>query len=179
MPERLATGRETGVGLNTDCGPSPVLRIVFDTNVLLSLQVFARSPAGSRLQALQSLLDRGQVQALTREDCLAEFVRVLGYPEFALAPARQREIYSAYEQQAVRWEADAGAQQHEVMPLPRCKDADDQKFLELARDARADCLLTSDKALLKLARHRRIRERFRILAPETLLQELQAARTRT
>jgi predicted nucleic acid-binding protein len=38
--------------------------------------------------------------------------------------------------------------------LPVCTDKDDQKFLELARDANATILITKDKALLKLARKR-------------------------
>jgi predicted nucleic acid-binding protein len=38
--------------------------------------------------------------------------------------------------------------------LPVCSDKADQKFLELARDAGAEVLITKDKALLKLARRR-------------------------
>jgi hypothetical protein len=45
--------------------------------------------------------------------------------------------------------------------LPRCRDPDDQKFLELARACRADLLLTRDRALLELAR----RTPFRIVTP--------------
>ena len=39
-----------------------------------------------------------------------------------------------------------------AVALPRCSDPDDQKFMELARNARADWLITKDKALLKLGR---------------------------
>ena len=35
--------------------------------------------------------------------------------------------------------------------LPRCRDADDQKFLDLALTGRAEALVTSDKKLLELA----------------------------
>ena len=38
--------------------------------------------------------------------------------------------------------------------LPRCRDADDQKFLILGVRCKADLLITRDKLLLKLARHR-------------------------
>ena len=41
-----------------------------------------------------------------------------------------------------------------VLSLPRCRDADDQKFLVLAALCGADLLVTRDKLLLKLARHR-------------------------
>ena len=42
----------------------------------------------------------------------------------------------------------------ETPPLPKCRDPDDQKFLELARDCGADYLVTKDKALLVLARRK-------------------------
>ena len=57
----------------------------------------------------------------------------------------------------------------DAVALPRCKDRDDQKFLELARDGSADWLVTSDKALLKLARRRKLAHLFRILTPDQSL----------
>lgn len=51
--------------------------------------------------------------------------------------------------------------------LPRCSDPDDQKFLVLADVALADCLLTRDKALLKLGRAR-YGLPFRIAQPEAI-----------
>ena len=47
---------------------------------------------------------------------------------------------------------DAAAPEDERATLPACRDPDDQKFLELALAARAQCLLTKDHALLELAR---------------------------
>jgi predicted nucleic acid-binding protein len=49
--------------------------------------------------------------------------------------------------------------------LPRCRDRDDQKFLELAFAAKASVLLTRDKALLRLAGRTRRRCGFDIVAP--------------
>ena len=46
--------------------------------------------------------------------------------------------------------------------LPKCRDPDDQKFLEAAAAARADVLITKDVALLELARRKLP---FRILTP--------------
>jgi predicted nucleic acid-binding protein len=48
--------------------------------------------------------------------------------------------------------------------LPLCRDPDDQKFLELAASAKADCLVTRDRELLRLSR--RCAPWFRILPPE-------------
>ncbi|MGV3656140.1 MAG: PIN domain-containing protein, partial [Noviherbaspirillum sp.] len=50
--------------------------------------------------------------------------------------------------------------------LPQCRDKDDQKFLELARDAGAAALITKDKALLKLAGKARRAGLFAILTPQ-------------
>ena len=54
--------------------------------------------------------------------------------------------------------------------LPRCKDPDDQKFLELAFAANADILISKDRALLELARRKKAppgrKLDFRILTPE-------------
>jgi predicted nucleic acid-binding protein len=46
--------------------------------------------------------------------------------------------------------------------LPRCRDADDQKFLELAAALPAEALVSKDRALLDL---RRRRLPFAILSP--------------
>jgi len=49
--------------------------------------------------------------------------------------------------------------------LPRCSDPHDQKFLELALAAKADVLVTKDRALLDLARRKLP---FRIAPPQAL-----------
>lgn len=140
-----------------------VKRVVLDTNVLLSLYVFA----DSRFAPLRAKIESGDWLPLTREDCLAEFRRVLGYPIFDLTEARQEEVFSGYLAKVNRPAPRPGL----ATPLPNCSDRDDQKFLELARDGQATWLVTSDKALLKLARRDRLRGLFRILTPEAVLQE--------
>ena len=132
--------------------------------MVLSLWVFA----DSRFASLQGFVRSGRLIALSSPDCLAEFERVLSYPEFKLEEEKQRRILADYAA-SVQLVAAAGLA---VLDLPQCRDGDDQKFLELARDGRADYLVTSDKALLKLARHRRLSGRFRIVTPECLMREL-------
>jgi predicted nucleic acid-binding protein len=53
-----------------------------------------------------------------------------------------------------------------AVPLPRCADPDDQKFLELALDTGARWLLSKDRELLKLANRTRRVCRFAILQPQ-------------
>jgi putative PIN family toxin of toxin-antitoxin system len=137
------------------------VRVVLDTNVLLSLFVFA----DSRYAPLRGRLESGAWHALTDERCLHEFRRVLAYPMFSLAPPAQEAAYAAY---AALVEPVAPAT--EPQPLPKCQDGDDQKFLEVARDGRAQWLVTADKALLKLARRQKLAHLFGIVTPERALE---------
>ena len=135
-------------------------RVVLDTNVLLSLFVFA----DSRYARLRERLTAGELIALTDGRCLGEFRRVLAYPMFSLADAAQRAAFDAYT--ALSGIVPAA----EPLALPQCRDPDDQKFLEVARDGNADWLVTSDKALLKLARRRKLAHLFAIITPERALE---------
>lgn len=168
---RLPRKPEAGVA-SQDAAPvflSPAtLRVVLDTNVLVSLYVFA----DSRFAPLRARSDSGEWQAITNAACLGEFRRVLGYPLFALTQQQQSDALAAYATRAIHHDASPPAA---AVQLPRCKDRDDQKFLELARDSTADWLVTADKALLRLARRERLRGLFRILTPEAALAELRTA----
>ncbi|HLA33612.1 MAG TPA: putative toxin-antitoxin system toxin component, PIN family [Rhodocyclaceae bacterium] len=145
----------------------PLQRIVFDTNVLLSLYVFA----DSRFLPLRTQIEQRRWQALTDVDCLAEFRRVLSYPQFKLDAERQDRACADYLLHAEILSSMATAQH----PLPRCQDRDDQKFLELARNGDADALITADRALLRLARHERLRNEFCIITPTAALQRQEVA----
>ena len=158
-------GREAGAesqGSAPVFHAAPALRVVFDTNVLVSLYVFA----DSRFAPLRARMESGEWQAFTNVACFGEFRRVLGYPLFALVESRQQASLAAYAAHVRHHVEPAPA---ELVPLPRCKDRDDQKFLELARDAGADWLITADKDLLRLARRDRLRGLFHILTPEAAL----------
>lgn len=144
--------------------PNGTLRVVFDTNVLLSLFVFA----DSRFAPLRGEVASGRWQALTSTACFAEFQRVLTYSLFALAPERQSDASDAY--RALAEFVDSSPLT--TIALPKCKDKDDQKFLELARDGQADWLVTADKMLLRLRRGRKLDHLFRILTPDEALQQV-------
>lgn len=140
---------------------SPMIpkRVVLDTNVCLDLFVF-RDP---RWLALHDALRSGAMQAVTREDCRTEWQLVLHYPHLKLDEARRVRVAEEFD---VLIHCHSATPATNAMPLPICKDKDDQKFLELARDARADMLLTKDKALLKLAGKARRNGLFLIMTPE-------------
>lgn len=141
------------------------LRVVLDTNVLVSLYVFA----DSRFAPLRVRIEDGRWQAITSEACLGEFRRVIAYPMFSLTEAQQSGALAAYVARALGHD---GVSPAVAATLPRCSDRDDQKFLELARDSRSELLITADKALLRLARRDRLRGLFRILTPDAALAEI-------
>ena len=141
--------------------------LVIDTNVLLDLFVFRDPRWNGLLDALRS----GAIQGVTRADCRQEWLYVLHYPHLPLDD--QKRQAAAAEFDSLIGISDVAAR---PTPLPVCSDRDDQKFLELARDAQAAVLVTKDKALLKLAKRTAKAGMFRILTPQAWLQEQAAAR---
>ena len=136
-------------------------RIVIDTNVCLDLFVF-RDP---RWAALLAALQDGSTKAVTRHDCRTEWLIVLGYPHLPLDDDSRPRAQAEFDALIECLPIERMAVRNDV-PLPVCKDPDDQKFLELARDAGALCLITKDKALLKLARKTARSGLFSIIPPD-------------
>lgn len=133
------------------------LRFVLDTNVCLDLFVFDDPQCASLLAAVRG----GEVELVTREDCRNEWLAVLAYPQLKLDEqrvARTIEMFDAH----VR---EVPSSAFGDVALPRCRDRDDQKFLELAYQAGAAALLTRDEALLRLARRVTRDGLFAILPP--------------
>jgi putative PIN family toxin of toxin-antitoxin system len=122
------------------------LRLVLDTNVWLDWLVFD----DSGLAMLKSAVSTGQAEIIIDAACEAELFRVLEYPlqKWTLDSAGRARCLAQYRRLARPVEI------HGFPELPRCADADDQKFLELAAGAAANWLLTKDHALLALNRHR-------------------------
>jgi putative PIN family toxin of toxin-antitoxin system len=135
--------------------------VVLDTNVVLALWHY-RHPD---LLALRAWLDaRGAVLA-TRADCLDELRRVVGFTRFGMSPDRQRALLDDYRARCEELVAPGVP-----MALARCRDPDDQRFVELAAQAGAHLLLTRDKRLLSM--NGRIATR--VVTPDRLLKSLRA-----
>lgn len=122
------------------------MRIVLDTNIVMDWLHFS----DRRTQWLTAAIDRMSIQCFTDSSCLAELERVTAYPEFGLDEAARQALIARYRSRVSLCDA----VEEENYRLPRCRDADDQKFLILGVRCRADLLLTRDKLLLKLANHR-------------------------
>lgn len=146
--------------------PVPHKPIVIDTNVCLDLFVFNDPRWAPLLAALES----GAIVAVTRADCRDEYLAVLRYPHLPLDEASRAVAVERFD--ALLQVVAPGAK---PVRLPVCTDRDDQKFLELARDAGADTLITKDKALLKLGRRTAREGLFKIMLPEAWLKARAAA----
>lgn len=118
------------------------MRIVLDTNVFVS-GVFFRGPPGEIIDAWHA----EHIQLVVSLEILDEYQRVgaelaVKYPAVDLAPVLQ---YLA-----------VNAEICDPPPLDEqvCEDADDDKFLACAIAVGAECVVTGDKLLLKVAEYR-------------------------
>ncbi|MYM26116.1 putative toxin-antitoxin system toxin component, PIN family [Duganella sp. FT135W] len=132
-------------------------KIVIDTNVCLDLFVF-NDPRWARLVAA---IESGELEAVTRSDCRDEFNIVLHYKHLPLDDD-SRPLATARFDALIKVVAPPVSS----IVLPVCSDRADQKFLEIARDAGAEVLITKDKALLKLARRLAREGMFKVMLPE-------------
>ena len=153
----------------TSAPPSPApapalsaLRLVLDTNTVMALWAFE----DPRLLQLRQWIERDRPVLLVSAATLEELRRVLAYRQFAIPPQRQAAILATYVGRSSAVPAPDDAANPPL--LPTCRDHDDQKFLEAARDGDASHLVSRDKLLLKLNRHRLVRPLFAILTPEAL-----------
>lgn len=133
------------------------MRVVLDTNVCLDAFVFADPRAASLLAAIEA----GEVEAVTRGDCREEWLGVLGYPALKLDEPRRADAMALFDR-LVRVVDEAIP----TIKPPRCRDPDDQKFLELAMASGASVLFSRDAEVLKLGRRTAREGWFQILRPE-------------
>lgn len=140
----------------------PAHILVLDTNTVMALWVF-EDPT---LLTLRTSIEAGTQVLATRADALDELQHVLAYRQFGLSTERQTELHAGYVRRCTITAESAAA----ATPLPICRDRDDQKFLEIARDAGATHLVSRDKALLRLNRHRLIRGLYEIIKPDQLVE---------
>jgi len=118
--------------------------IVLDTNIVLDLLVFD-DPA---TRPLKDALAARRVQWIATQAMRDELARVLTYPKVVPCLARYKlnasDVLAVFDRQVQRVDAAPKA-------TITCKDADDQKFIDLAVAHRAT-LLSKDRAVLCMAR---------------------------
>ncbi len=122
------------------------LRVVLDTNVLVSALLFGGQPGRLRV-----LWGEGRIVPLVCRETFAEFRKVLDYPKFRLSPAER-----------------AALMEDELLPFVEvveevaevsgvCRDPHDDIFLAVAAGGGAAYLVTGDQDLLVLGTYQRCR----------------------
>lgn len=118
--------------------------VVIDTNWALDLLVFD----DPRAQPLSAALDEGRWRWLACDAMRVELVRVLGYPAVA---RRLAAISRAPAEVLDRWDRWVSLVDAPPPSRWRCRDADDQVFIDLAVQHQL-LLLSKDREVLKLRR---------------------------
>ena len=118
----------------------PARTVVVDTNVALDLLIFS----DPRTAPLRTLLAQGRLAWIATQVMRDELERVLAYPHIV-----ERMDYYRVSAAQVLTAFDTQARLVEIAPKVAyvCKDADDQKFIDLAATHRA-ILLSKDKAVI-------------------------------
>lgn len=135
------------------------MRLVLDTQVWLDWLHF-QDP---RCACLASLHAGKAGELIVNLAGRAEWQRVLGYPALKLDQAARQRLMAAFDARC--------SVQATTAPdpgLPRCRDPDDQKFIDLAVRERAAVLLSRDRALLVLDRRLRRGCGVAVLPPQAL-----------
>lgn len=119
-----------------------MIPLVLDTNIVLDLLVFA----DPRTLALHQALDAQACQCLGTPPMREELWRVLHYPKLGTTLTRARLTPA---QVLARWDSMVRLLDPAPRSALRCRDPDDQKFIDLALAHQAR-LLSKDLAVLAL-----------------------------
>ncbi len=143
------------------------MRLVLDTNVWLDWLVFD-DPG---IAPIKHIVASGTATIFVSLACATELKRVLGYVLSGRALDMQAQSAALALCKAMSIAVEECHETHAIETLPRCADPDDQMFLELARDCRADALITKDRDLLALAARKVKPMPFRILTPREFARD--------
>lgn len=117
------------------------VRVVLDTNCLVSALIFSHGKAGQ----LRAAWQRGDIVPIVCRETVTELIRVLGYPKFKL---EQEDIENLLADILPWAETVTINTIHDAVELLR--DKDDAVFIHLAQASSAAFLVSGDKHLLEL-----------------------------
>lgn len=118
------------------------MRVVLDTNVVLSALVFGGAVAARLRHAWQ----QGRFGPMVNTATAHELIRVLSYPKFRLSLLDQEELLADYLPYAKTVNMP-----HLPPMVPKCRDPMDVPFMQLAVAGKARVLVSGDRDLLALA----------------------------
>ena len=122
-----------------------MIRVVLDTNVLISALLFSGEP-GRIVEGWKS----GAFVPVFSNKTFGEFRRVLSYPKFSLTV---QEITVLIEDEVLPF-CEVVEIEEEILSV--CRDPEDDPFLSCAVAASADYIISGDKDLLSLVSFRNI-----------------------
>lgn len=140
-----------------DATASPL--VVLDTNVALALFAWVDPGCAALAAALHEQRLRAVANAATR----AEWLRILKRDGLRLDATARTRAAAAFDALVVDFDTEAVSG---IAVLPRCRDPDDQIFLELAQASGAIVLYSRDRELLKLSRRTQRLAGFAVLRPQ-------------
>ena len=120
----MNAGTVLSAGLGANLAQAPVRRVL-DTNIVLDLWVFDEPKA----EALRESVESGSTQWLATATMREELARVLAYPQIVKRLMHRQLPASTVLDHFDRW---AQLQPDAPKAPYACKDADDQKFIDLA-----------------------------------------------
>lgn len=141
------------------------LRVVLDTNVLVSALVFGNDD----WRWLRAAWQEHRVLPLVSRATADELFRVLAYPKFRLDPRERESLLADYLPYA-----EVVDLPEEIAGVPSVRDPDDTPFLALAVAGEADVLVSGDDDLRSLAA---AWKRVLIMTPADLRQWIKMKRT--
>mgnify|MGYP002076502266 CR=1 FL=1 len=113
-------------------------RLVVDTNIIVSGLITTATPPARILDAVQGK----KIILLISDEVVVEYLRVLEYPHIRkykkITDEVIRDLTSLFVEDTERIEI--------LSSIKKSKDPDDDKFLSLAVEGKADFLITGDKA---------------------------------
>ncbi len=126
--------------------PKGIIRVVLDTNVLISALLFK-----GELSRLARLWQEGKIVPLISKETFDELRAVLEYPKFSLSRA---EIKSLIENETLPFFEVVNVSKHVRGAF---RDPEDDKFISCAISAKADFIVTGDKDLSDLKEYQSVR----------------------
>jgi len=118
------------------------VRLVFDTNCIVSALLFEKA----QLAWLREFWRKREQRSLASKATVQELIRVLAYPKFKLGEQGIQSLLTDYLPFVENVEILL-----DMPSLPRCRDENDQMFIELACTGKADVLVTGDADLLVMS----------------------------
>jgi putative PIN family toxin of toxin-antitoxin system len=126
--------------------PKKIIRVVLDTNVLISALLFK-----GELSRIVGLWQKGKIIPVISKETFDELRTVLEYSKFSLSRA---EIKSLIEHDILPFFEVVNVSKH---VKGTCRDPEDDKFISCAISASVDWIVTGDKDLSDLKKYQSIR----------------------